>query len=159
MKKITYISTLNFTHTTHSGARYLVNGHNQNHGQLAESLVKERLGLYTETNPSTSYDNGSDIEEYNASVKSANASLARDLHGTTNEQIKTFFKKVHSSVFVFVDFDDKTAETSEWWMNKKEFGNFVRLFTRLDRDSKTHEPKIRFKSASRFMISWLDAQC
>jgi len=159
MKKITYISTLEFTYTPHSGAHYLVNGHNQNHGQISESIVKHRLGLYTETNPSTSYDNGSDIEEYNASVKSENASLAKDLHGTTNEQIKTFFKNVHSSVFVFVDFDDKTAETSEWWMDKREFGKFVRLFTRLDYDSKTHEPKIRFKSASRNMISWLDAQC
>lgn len=160
MKKITYVSTLDFTYTSHSGAHYLVNSEvYQNHGQVAESIVKQRLGLYTRSNPSTAYDEGSDIEEYRASVKSENATLVNKLRGSVNEQIKTYFKNVHSSVFVFVDFDDETAETTEYWMNKKEFGRFVSLFTHISNDSRNAEPRIRFNSASRKMISWLNAQC
>ena len=100
MKILTYINTLNYKYdAAHNGSHYLINGSTayKNRGELLESIVKHYRGLYTEVNPTTSWESGSDIESECASIKSSEASLGRGV-GT----LENYFKNVASRTFIFI---------------------------------------------------------
>ena len=155
MKLYTYINNMPYTYDpNHRGAHYLIGEKYKNHGEFCESVAKFHRGLEYLVNPATSYDNGSDIESLNASVKSSNATLA-DVFGNTFDSIAdTYFANVHSSLFIYIiDIDN---EINEYHMNAKEFREFINAWAVLAKDSGTHLTKIRFKKTSGKMIQWLN---
>lgn len=160
MKKITYVNELPYRFTNHAGSHYqLENGKYRNHGEMCEHIAKFYRGLFTDTNPSTTYDKGSDIEEERASVKSSESSLANFcLQGdyTANDFIKTFFANVHSTTFIWVEWDEETEMVTEYQMNKREFGAFVQKFGRPAHASGTHAVKVRLLHSSYKMIAWFE---
>ena len=155
MKSITYTNTMPYTYDpAHRGAHYLIGDAYKNTGEWFESIAKFHRGFNYMVNPNTSYDEGSDIEEMNASVKSSGASLA-SVYGNDFDQIlNTYFENVHSSLFIYmVAIDD---EIIEYHMNAKEFREFTTIWAGLARESGSQLLKIRFKHTSNKMLKWLD---
>ena len=165
MTKNIYANTLPYEMTNKSGAKYRLPDKEKgaNHGELCESVAKWHLGLYTPNNPNTSYDKGSDIEELKASVKSSHASLGRTFGDAknTSEAIRYYFKHVHSTLFIWVEFDEVNQIVTEYHMNKKEFGKFIRqfMYCHMSETSKDHKMEIRFPSTSKKLIAWFESQC
>lgn len=161
MIKVTYENMMPYKFdANHPGSHYrLPSGKYRNHGEMCEHIAKYQRGLFTEINPATTYDTGSDIEEERASVKSGESSLANfRLEGkyTPNDFIKTFFANVHSTKFIWVEWNEETEMVTEYQMNKKEFGAFVQRFGYPAVASGTHAVKIRFHRSSRKMIAWFE---
>ena len=87
MKKVTYINEMPYIYdANHTRSHYLPNGSEKykNRGETIESIVKYHRGLYTESNPNTSWNTGSDIETESASVKSSEGGLGRNIGGYKN---------------------------------------------------------------------------
>lgn len=161
MIKVTYENTMPYEYNLfRRGAHYcLPSGSYRNHGEMCEHIAKFWRGIFTDVNPSTTYDTGSDIETERASVKSSNSSLANFiLEGeyTTNDFIKTYFANVHSTKFIWVEWDENTEMVTEYQMNKREFGAFVQKFGRPAYSSDTHALKVRFLPSSKKMVRWLE---
>ena len=165
MTKIEYINTMPIIHDyEHRGAPYLINGQakHKNHGETVESIVKWHRGLYTEVNPSTSWWEGSDIEELNASVKSSEASLGHNVGKDTDTLLKRvnfYCKYTHSSLFIWADWDEETNAVVEYHMDIKEFKKFVLTFTRMSRDTSNGQMAIRFRKSSKKMQAWFEERC
>lgn len=156
MNKYTYTNTMPYKYDpNHKGAHYYINDSEKakNGGEFAESVAKWHRGLYTDVNPNTSYDTGSDIEEMNASVKSSNASLAR-VYGTYEEIKKTYFANVHSTLWIYIVIIDE--EVTEYHMNASEFETFLDNWHEMARESGSHLSKVRIKKTSGKMIKWLE---
>ena len=152
MKIITYINTLPYIYDPdHRGSHYLINGSKayKNRGELLESVAKFQRGIYTETNPTTTWDNGSDIESEKASIKSSEASLGRGI-GT----LENYFQNVASKLFIWIELNDQTQEVTEYQMTKQEFFIFVSRFTRIHNMSNHKEQCIRFLKTSQKMRKW-----
>ena len=140
----------------HSGAHYLIGGKYKNNGEFAESVAKYHRGLDYLVNPATSYDNGSDIESLNASVKSSGASLARVYGNTKDEILNTYFANVHSTLWIYVSKVDD--EITEYHMNAEEFKAFLEAWGEIAKESGTHLQKVRLKKESKKMMAWLEAR-
>lgn len=164
MKKITYINEMPYIYdTNHTRSHYLPNGSKKykNRGEIIESIVKYHRGLYTESNPNTSWNTGSDIETEFASVKSSEGGLGRNIGGYKNsasEKIKEYFKNTASKVFIWVEWNEETQKVTEYQMNKKEFGAFIQKFTRVHMMSNHKEICIRFRPSSQKMLCWLESK-
>lgn len=162
MKIERYITELHWVYDAgHARSHYLIEGSAayKNRGELCESICKHHRGIYTEINPATAWNEGSDIESEFASVKSSAGGLGRGIGGYDNsasDKIKTYFKETHSKVFIWVELNEKTREVVEYQMNKSEFGKFVRNFTRTHRASNKKEVAVRFRSSSKKMIKFLE---
>lgn len=165
MKKVTYTNTMPYEfNADRRSSKYRLNGADtyKNRGETLESIAKWHRGLFTENNPCTSYCNGSDIEEENASVKSSEGSLGHSIGGHDNsasDKIRTYFQTVHSSLFIWIEWDEDTQLVTEYQMNKREFGAFVQQWTRICNNSEHTELAIRFRHTSKGMIRWLDDRC
>ena len=157
-----YITTLNWIYDeTHRGSHYLINGSTtyKNRGELCESICKHYRGIYTEVNPNTDWQSGSDIEGEFASVKSSEASLGRGIGGysaTAEEKIACYLNGTHSKTFIWVELNEETREVVEYRMNKNEFAMFIDNFTRVHNASNHKEVCVRFKSSSKKMIAFLE---
>lgn len=164
MIKVTYKNTMPYeVDYTRRSSKYRPFGQEsyKNKGETIESIVKFHRGIYSEVNPNTSYDKGSDIEEEMASVKSSEGSLGRSIGGRNNtgaQKIVCYFKTVHSKVFIWVEWNEETETVTEYQMNKREFGEFVRLFTRICNNSEHTEKAVRFRKTNRKMIEWLESK-
>lgn len=155
MKRVTYTNTLPYVNDGHRGAPYLLDGAHKNRGELCESITKWVRGLYTPVNPSTSFDQGSDIPELRASVKSSHCSLASKLFGNTlGEMVADFIARSHSDSFVWVEWDEGTEQVTEYWMDRKDFSRFCSKFVVND-SSSSIRPRC-MKSSSK-MRAWLEA--
>ena len=164
MKIERYISELNWVYDPHhSGSHYLIEGSTayKNRGELCESITKHHRGIYTEVNPHTSWEEGSDIESEFASVKSSEGGLGRGIGGYDNnasDKIKTYFRDTPSKVFIWVELNEQTKEVTEYQMTKSEFGAFIQQFTRVHRSSSKKEITVRFLKSSMKMKKWLEAR-
>lgn len=164
MKKVTYINEMPYIYDeNHGRSHYLPNGSDKykNRGETIESIVKYHRGIYTESNPNTSWKNGSDIESEHASVKSSEGGLGRNIGGYTNtasQKIKEYFKNTASKTFIWVEWNEETQEVTEYQMTKREFGAFIQKFTRIHNMSNHKEVCVRFKKSSEKMLCWLEAQ-
>ena len=165
MIKNTYINTLKYTfNPENKGAPYIIEGFTKgkNRGNMCESIVKHHLGLFiSDSNPSTRFDEDSDIPELYMSVKASGFSLARKLRGhTAHELIDDFFTRVHSKWFCYVIWNPETEEVIEYIMTKSEFGAFINEFSYLHYESnKNHDLKINALNTSRRMIAWFEERC
>lgn len=156
MKKFTYTNTMPYMYDpTHARAHYNINGKYANRGEFCESVAKFHRGLDYITNPATSYDEGSDIESLNASVKSSGASLAC-IYGDFDSILATYFTNVHSTLWIYMTIIDE--EVIEYHMDKTEFLLFVQTFGVLAKESGSDLTKIRFKAESNKMLQWFESQ-
>lgn len=157
MRKVTHTTntTIHFD-PAHKGAPYTVDGiHYMNGGNVNEAAVNEWLGKgFGYDTAHVSFDQGSDIEELHASVKSSGASLAC-LYGETKEQIiAEYFKRTASRQWIYVVRVDE-----EFWfyfMTKEEFSEMLEKFATTAKESGSHKLKVRFNKTSGKMIKWLE---
>lgn len=140
------------------GAKYSMdNGATwKNGGEFIESAIKFHLGLDYLVNPATTYDEGSDIESLNASVKSSKASLACIYGDSFNAIVNEYFENVHSTLWIYGIAVDESI--IEYHMNKAEFKEFVEAFGKLEGDSKAKKNKVRFKATSATMVQWFESR-
>lgn len=161
MTIVRYTNTLPYSYdANHPRSHYLINGQKayKNRGELCESIAKHHRGIYTDINPNTSWDTGSDIENEFASVKSSEGGLGRNIPGNTAmEKIENYFLHTHSKTFIWVDLDEKTQQVVEYQMTKVEFRQFVENFTRIHNMSNHKELCIRFRPTSKKMIQWFES--
>lgn len=156
MKKFTY--TINFNYEFHAerkGAKYTVEGLHKNGGQFLEYAVKKHWG-YSEDCPATAYNEGSDIPEINASVKSSKFSLACIYNDDFDSILDEYFSKVSSTLWIYVVKIDE--QIAEYRMSESEFKAFVKKFGRLTRESKSDKKKIQGMATSSKMIEWFEAR-
>lgn len=155
MKKFEYTNNMPYTYDpTHKGAKYLIGDAYKNAGEWFESIAKFHRGYDYMVNPATSYDEGSDIEEMNASVKSGGASLAC-VYGPDMETIlDTYFANVHSTLWIYMV--NVGEEITEYHMNADEFREFLENWAGLSRESGSNLLKVRIKKTSGKMLHWLD---
>lgn len=160
MKKITYVNQLHFIYDAqHRGSHYQIEncGTYRNRGELLESMAKYYRGIYTDINPNTAFNKGSDIESINASIKSSEASLTRQLNGTTKEeQITDYFNRVKSNLFIWVSYNENDNTVTEYQMTKDECYAFTIEFTRAHFSKKENRLKIRYRSESKRMIEYFE---
>lgn len=163
MKIITYTTNLPWIYDpNHARSHYLINGSTayKNRGELCESIAKHYRGIYTEVNPNTDWQTGSDIESEFASVKSSESGLGRNIGGydnTAEEKIAFYLENTHSKTFIWVELNEQTKEVVEYQMTKNEFAIFIQKFTRVHNMSNHKEVCVRFKKSSKKMIQFLES--
>lgn len=157
MKKYEYTNTMPYIYNPdRRGAHYSLDEGNswKNAGELLESIAKFHRGYDYLVNPATSYDNGSDIEELRASVKSSGASLASIYGSCMKTILNTYFENVHSTLWIYMVQIDSTI--IEYHMTAAEFRAFLESWAGLARESGSQLQKIRIKKTSGKMIKWLE---
>lgn len=122
-------------------------------------INKERCLEYYLTGKPGKHDNlkwyeGSDIPEYNLSVKSAKFSLCSGGHlrgESLGEMLDDFFARVASTRFAYV-----TVTYEVYEMDKREFREFLEMFGTLSRESTSNggKTKIKGKHESKAMLEW-----
>lgn len=157
MKKMSYEITMPYSYNPEKkGAKYSMDGGvtYKNKGEWIESIMKFSRGLDYMVNPATSFDNGSDIEEINASVKSSGASLAC-VYGDNMESIlNEYFSRVHSTLWIYGVVIEDTIY--EYHMNATEFREFLKNWAGLTKESGSENIKVRIKKTSGKMIKWIE---
>lgn len=126
MKKAIYSIDVPYMYDkAHKGAPYFIPALGKwcNLGEFAELQLACALTGEIRGKGNTAYNEGSDIPEYNLSVKCGRASLANNLEGKTKEErLETFFQNVASTSFAYcVMIDD---EMVVYTMDKREFHDF-----------------------------------
>ena len=151
MKKTTYTINTNYQFIAeHKGAPYTFDGeHFMNNGEFLEAIRKAVAGFKAEKDANTPFDEGSDIEETNTSVKSSGATIS-PVKGETVEEIMTeYFERVHSTNWDYVTRVDE--EVIVYNMNEAEFDEFVKEFGQVN-----ERKVIRLKKESGKMIKWFE---
>ena len=122
------------------GAKYSINGGKSwlNGGEFAEAAAKAVHGLDAAKDANTRFNEGSDVPEFHASVKSSKASLT------------AYFEQVASSEFWYVTIADELVTIYK--MNATKFERFLRKFSKLN-----ERGVIRIAATSSKMLAWLDA--
>jgi hypothetical protein len=148
------IRTINFNYTfntVHKGANYtLDNEHWINGGEFAEVVTKSVLGYEAKKDANTRYDEASDIEEINASVKSSRFTLVNmKLAETFEETITKYFETVHSNIWIYTVVMEN--EATLYYMNKEEFNEFLHTFCFFN-----ERFNVRCRATSGKMIAWFE---
>ena len=134
------------------GAKATINGVDfMNWGQLKQILLVSALFGKIEKPDHVPYNEGSDIPELNASVKSAKGGLTDIYLGTTKEEIlKAYFKTTASTCWIWVTLEDDNL--TAYTMNKTEFLEFNEKF------GAVYSKKIRYPRDTAALIRWLEEQ-
>ena len=151
MKKTTYALNVNYQfNAEHKGAPYTFDGeHFMNAGEFKEAIRKSVAGLECKKDPNTPFDKGSDIEEFNTSVKSSGATISPVKGNTLEEIMKEYFERVHSTNWDYVTVVDE--EVIVYNMNAEEFKEFVEEFGRVN-----SRKVVRLIKDSGRMIRWFE---
>lgn len=160
MKKISYTNNMPYIYSPdRKGAKYSMDGGQtyKNHGEFCESVAKFHRGLEYLVNPTTAWNEGDDIENLQASVKSGKCTLAPIYGNDFDTIINQYFNEVPSKLWIYVTDIDNTI--SEYHMNAEEFKSFLKVFGRLGKESGTHLTKVRILETSAKMLTWLDERC
>lgn len=134
------------------GAKYSINGGKSwlNGGEFMEAVAKSLHGLNAGKDANTRFNEGSDVPEYHASVKSSKASLTNmKLADTFEDSVRAYFEQVASSEFWYVTMTDELVTIYK--MGAKTFERFIRKFAKLN-----ERGVIRLASTSSKMLTWLD---
>lgn len=154
MKKLTAEIKIAYTfNPEHKGANYTFDGeHWTNGGEFAEIITKSILGFEAKKDANSHYDEASDIEELNASVKSSRFTLVNfALADTFKESVDKYFETVHSTLWIYTVIIEDTATL--YYMNKEEFKEFLYKFTSLN-----ERKVVRCKATSGKMIAWFESK-
>lgn len=137
--------------SSHKGAPYTLDGvHFKNGGEFTEIAIKDVLGYVAEKDANTPYDEGDDIPELNASVKSSRFTLTnRSLADTKEESIKAYFETTHSSLWLYGIIIENIVTI--YFMNKSEFSEYLNCWTSLN-----ERKVLRAKATSAKMIKWFE---
>ena len=137
---------------THKGAPYTLDGeHYMNGGEFAEVADKMVKGFGSKKDANTPFDEGSDIEETDTSVKSSKATLTSKQIGYDFDSIKAcYFARVHSTNWDYVIVIDDSVIVYN--MDKVEFSEFLDNWATYCKDRNV----IRMKATSGKMIRWFD---
>ena len=156
MTKQTYQNPIVYRYEpTKQGAKYSIDGIRYcNLGNLLESIAKAHRGLEYLVNPTTKWNEGSDIESEKASVKSGKASLACIYGEDMTTILDTFFNGVASEKFIYMVMIDD--QVSEYEMDKVEFRAFVEKFGRLVKESGSPKHKVQLLQTSHKTIEYLE---
>lgn len=123
----------------------------KNNGQRVQQNLVFQLTGQLRKSDRTPFDRGSDIPEYDMSVKTYHFTLASNLNGSTYEEMKAdFFNRCPSKRFAYV-----TRSNMVYVMNRSEFSEFLDRFHEVDRSSKG-VTVIRGKREPKAMLQWLD---
>lgn len=147
---------INLTYTydaARKGAKYSINGGKSwlNGGEFMEAVAKALHGLDPRKDANTRFDEGSDVPEFHASVKSSKASLTNmKLADSFEASLAAYFEQVASSEFWYVTTTDELATIYK--MNATKFEKFLRKFSKLN-----ERGVIRIAATSSKMLAWLDA--
>jgi len=147
---------INLTYTydaTRKGAKYSINGGKSwlNGGEFAEAAAKAAHGLDAAKDANTRFNEGSDVPEFHASVKSSKASLTNmKLADSFEGSVQAYFEQVASSEFWYVTVIDELVTIYK--MNATKFERFLRKFSKLN-----ERGVIRIAATSSKMLAWLDA--
>lgn len=136
------------------GAKYKIGNAFKNNGEFLESIAKHHRGLEYLVNPTTRWDNGSDIESEHASVKSGKASLATIYGNSLNEILDIYFEKVASTKWLYLVRVEESVV--EYEMNATEFRAFMETWGRISAESGSHKMKAKILPTSMKMIKWLE---
>jgi hypothetical protein len=145
-KELTTMTTITITN---------IDRHYTNFGMHAEQALAYTLTGDLRKHDKVPFTQGSDIPEFEMSVKSAKFSLmngnlceSQEFDGIVNE----FFAKTASSCFAYV-----TQGMACYVMNADEFRTFVNLFCSLSRESTKNggRCKVQMRSESKKVIQWL----
>lgn len=131
----------------------------KNDGAHAEQMLTYTLTGEMRTHDSVPFDKGSDIPEFEMSVKSARATIVSGalMHSDDKDtQMAEYFSRVASKVFAYVS---KTEIA--YLMDAVEFHAFLAKFVNMERESEKNggKMKMRLRSESKAMIEWLNAKC
>lgn len=153
MKKMIFELNLNYSYDKeHKGAHYLVNGKHLNTGEFTEVATKSGLGYEAKKDANTAYNEGSDIPELNASVKSSRFTLTSSkLADTFEKSIEIYFQNVHSTVWIYATIIENMINL--YFMNKEEFKSFLESFSSLN-----ERGVIRGKATTAKMLAWLEGK-
>ncbi len=151
MKKTVYEMNVNYQFVAdHKGAPYTFDGeHFMNAGEFKEAIRKAVAGLECKKDANTPFDEGSDIEEYNTSVKSSGATVSPVKGDTLDEIMTEYFNRVHSTNWDYVTMVDE--EVIVYNMNADEFKQFVKTFGRVN-----ERKVVRLVKESGKMIKWFE---
>ena len=152
MKMISKIKVSYTYDATRKGAKYSINGGENwlNGGEFAEIAAKAAHGLNATKDANTRFDEGSDVPEFHASVKSSKASLTNmKLADSFDASVAAYFEQTASSEFWYVSIIDELATIYK--MNAKTFERFLRKFAKLN-----ERGVIRIGATSSKMLAWLD---
>lgn len=157
MRKETYENNLTYIfNPTKSHAKYSLNNGESwmNHGEYCECLVKSVLGFEPKKDANTRADEGHDIPELNASVKSWKCGLSdrKDLKGLGFEKFftKFFDDELPNTTYIWVN--DYADMVDLYYMNAEEFKAFTREMGRYY----DYEQKIRFKRGLGVITKYLE---
>lgn len=156
MKKETYQNPIAYRYEpTKAGAKYSIDGIRYcNLGNLLESIAKAHRGLDYLVNPTTKWNEGSDIESEHMSIKSGKASLACIYGEDMKTILDTFFNGVASTTFTYMIMIDD--QVSEYQMDASEFRTFVEKFGRLVKESGSPKHKVQLLATSGKTIAYLE---
>lgn len=151
--KMTTTMPLSYTYdATRKGAKFSINGGAtwMNGGEFAEAVAKAAHGLDPRKDANTRFDVGSDVPEFNASVKSSKASLTNmKLADSFDASVTAYFEQVASSEFWYVAITDE--QVNIYKMGAKLFERFIRKFAKLN-----ERHVLRIAATSAKMLAWLD---
>lgn len=153
MKKMIYHNLKKYTFDiNHKGAHFTFNGKKfMNSGEFCEVELKYCFGLKAIKDFNTPFNEGSDIEKFEMSVKSSKATLTSMVLGNSFENVlKKYFEETASKTWAWVTIIEDTLTV--YIMNKNEFKNFTENWSTFD----THRNVIRYKATSGKMIKWFE---
>ena len=117
------------------GSRYGIEGFPKtyNRGDFLEFVCATHHNLNWKKLPVKWWE-GSDLQELEASVKSAHFSLGEGILGDTYEEKKRYFlENTVSTTFIYMMIDKSGENALEWIMTKAEFSDFLDLATKVER--------------------------
>lgn len=136
----------------HARAHYTFDGsHYMNAGEYIEILCKTACGLPAKKDGSTPYNVGSDIEEYNASVKSSAATLVNwKLAETFEKSLDVYFANTASKNFWYGSIENDVLIIYK--MTASTFRKFLEKFSTLN-----ERGCVRVQKETNIMKRWLKA--
>ena len=146
--------TLSYTYNAQrKGAHYTTdNGrHYINHGELCECIAKDALGYKAHKAGNKLYTEAHDIEDIQASVKSARAALTSARLGDNKQNyIEHFFNTDTAKVYIWAQINGDYIEM--FFMSPIEFKTFTILATYWDK----HNKRVRFTGSLKQIARCLD---
>lgn len=123
----------------------------KNTGEAFEILLKSCLGLEPMKDANTPFNEGDDIPEYKASVKSPKFTLTTVKLGEDKDTIiNEYFRQVASRQVVWGYIAGEEIVT--YWLNMGEFMDYLQVWGYYDK----HSGYVRGKALSGKMIEWLE---
>ena len=166
MKKFTAIHSVEFVYTGKAKVPYYVPAldADYNRGQLDDIVVNNVASGEIRRPDPVSFDKGSDIPEWRASVKSKGCSLL-SLKGefSRDELLQIYAERDASTWYIWIE--EVTARTvTAYVMNRAEMIQLARIFAKLDpkkdKDGKVIKSKLRVeksdKKLSRDFLKYLN---